>query len=56
MYRFFKDQQGSASIEYSTIVAMMGISLTLIMPSLAAIIGSQLSFLGGAIAGDPRLL
>ena len=50
MGRFFKDQDGSTAIEYSTIVAMMGVALLVVMPNLAAIIGSKFSSLGAAIA------
>ncbi len=50
MTRFLRDQRGSASIEYSTIVAMMGVALVIVMPSLAAIINSKFSSLGGHIS------
>jgi len=49
MGRFFKDQDGSTAIEYSTIVAMMGVALVIVMPNLAAIISSKFSSLGSSI-------
>lgn len=56
MGRFFKDQQGSTAIEYGTIAAMMGVALVIVMPSLAAIIGSKFSSLGSAILPGSDLL
>jgi Flp pilus assembly pilin Flp len=56
MNRFLKDQNGSTAIEYSTIAAMMGVALVIVMPNLAAIIGSKFSSLGAAFAPGPSLL
>jgi Flp pilus assembly pilin Flp len=55
MGRFFKDQSGSTAIEYSTIAAMMGLALVIVMPNLAAIVGSKFSSLAGGIQSSTSL-